>query len=849
MTTATRARSAGTRGRRPAPQARDRRRAPRAAPLVVNLLDVGAGEYGDALLIQAGDHSVLVDGGHMADAEGSPGHPSIPDQLAELLDQAASAIEVDLLVVSHAHDDHIGCLPRLVSEGRLRARWALLPDPGLAWGRPANTDGPDAALDEASRTVVAALREELPTKELDDSALSAHLADAAGLEQRYIGMIDRLVTDGTKVVRFGRDDLRPLVKAFRSAGLRVLGPSQEQLLLAADMINASTTDLAAAVSAERTFDATADAVGLFRAVVGPARDAAGALDASRLGSAVNLQSATLLFETGDRRILMAGDMQLVDPATRDPRLRRELNSLREAIVEHAPYAFFKLPHHGSDNAFDATLLEDLAATPVFGVCAGSGSGKHPHPTVLAALSRRQADITWVRTDRNGRCAVVADAATPTVTVSRGTINDDRPNSVDEPPSVSAASASSAPPPITSGAGEVSVTVDIDGKRVHVSVSSTGSVALDAGPPTDAQLPAWGQLASGRQLPPLLFVTDRRALARNIGVLEATELLRRLAEDGAEVMDTVNGAGTPAAASDMVRRRLRVGRFSGVVLIGGYDVVPSQRLDCLPPKMRNALGAMDDPDDFIVWSDDVYGDIDGDSLPELPVSRVPDGKSADLVFRALQPGSTTAGRSGIRNVARPFAEGVFAALPGAAALQVSQPATYRDPETRLDGSHIYLMLHGDYVDASRFWGEGTPKNMEAVNVGSVQSVPGAVVLAGCCWGALVADTPASRVAPNRPFGHRTPNASLALAFLNAGALAFVGCTGAHYSPQAPPYDYFGGPMHHAFWRHVLAGKSPAEALFAAKSEYVSGILKRHARPTSQAIEFKIWRQFTCLGLGW
>jgi hypothetical protein len=104
-------------------------------------------------------------------------------------------------------------------------------------------------------------------------------------------------------------------------------------------------------------------------------------------------------------------------------------------------------------------------------------------------------------------------------------------------------------------------------------------------------------------------------------------------------------------------------------------------------------------------------------------------------------------------------------------------------------------------------------------------------------------------PGQSLGAKTPDGSIALAFLNRGATAFVGCTGAHYSPLEEPYDYFGGPMHAAFWREILAGSLPSQALFRAKAEYVRGMPHGQTSAVGRAIEFKILRQFTCLGLGW
>jgi hypothetical protein len=159
-----------------------------------------------------------------------------------------------------------------------------------------------------------------------------------------------------------------------------------------------------------------------------------------------------------------------------------------------------------------------------------------------------------------------------------------------------------------------------------------------------------------------------------------------------------------------------------------------------------------------------------------------------------------------------------------------------------------MLHGDFLDASRFWGEGTPGNREAVNLSSIPDPCARVVFTGCCWGALTVDQPAVRALPGAAPAQKTPSASIALTFLRNGATAFVGCTGAHYSPTDAPFGYFGGPMHEAFWQHA-ATSQPAQALLAAKIAFVAGFPHGRTTPLQQAIEYKILHQYTCLGLGW
>ena len=84
-----------------------------ASDAKVHLLDIGSGpkhQYGDCLLCQFGDVSVLVDGGHRGDEE------LVMNQLRELLDQSET-VTVSLIITSHPHDDHIGCLPSLVAQG------------------------------------------------------------------------------------------------------------------------------------------------------------------------------------------------------------------------------------------------------------------------------------------------------------------------------------------------------------------------------------------------------------------------------------------------------------------------------------------------------------------------------------------------------------------------------------------------------------------------------------------------------------------------------------------------------------------------------------------------------------
>jgi hypothetical protein len=91
-------------------------------------------------------------------------------------------------------------------------------------------------------------------------------------------------------------------------------------------------------------------------------------------------------------------------------------------------------------------------------------------------------------------------------------------------------------------------------------------------------------------------------------------------------------------------------------------------------------------------------------------------------------------------------------------------------------------------------------------------------------------------------------SIALSLLKAGAQAFVGATGVHYSPGEEG-GFFGGPLHAAFWDEIRQGRPLALALFNARRNYLVDIPHGRSALWNLAVERKLYKQFTCLGLGW
>jgi len=861
----------------------------------ITLLDVGHEQYGDCVFCEVADRTILIDGGHRSDFAGSADHPSIPDQLDTLSSASGGPVKVDLLVISHAHEDHIGCVPDMVAAGVLEVKWALLVDPNMAWGH-ATDAAADAAMEQELGNpqpidgLLALLREE-PHEELTDQLAFDAAADAAlKLQARYRAMIKTLRTKGTKVVRHGTDSITPLETEFSDIGLEVLGPSRNQIKACRDIIQGFGRDFRVELGPTIGTDARGgnDVFDLYRFIQQRVQDSADSFKGP--GPAINLQSSILVFGDGTHRFLFTGDSQLEDPEVNSDSIAASVSDILTKIAGHAPYDFVKLGHHGSANAFGPDILDKVGNdTHYFGICTGSDSLHHPSRKALDLLRANRDHITWLRTDRNGQSSFIFGGGGVEIEKVKGRTNDltlpgDEALQLERPEAETPTARRATTPPATvpapgapivvtpvASAGRpapieiripyipdmgAQITVHIDVKPYGPGPSSQSGgrvVEPRARPVADPAL----RFAAGRNLPPLLFVTSERALARNLGSDNAARILRAISDAGQTVLSTLpDGALTAAQAHRQVLAALRAKPATrGVVILGGLDVVPAEQRNTVPASLRRRVDLDSDPDHFIIWSDALYGDTDGDKLQEIPVSRIPDGKSAALMFAALSAPRPQqfASRDGVRNLMRPFADPIYGGLKGQGVLRSSSPQRFDHPAYTLTGDHVYLMLHGDYRDAAHFWGETREQDtIEAVAIENVAVSPGAVVFSGCCWGALTVREPAVAARAGTRLTPRTPQDSLALRFLERGALAFVGCTGVHYSPTQAPYDYLGGPLHRRFWHHMLndgASVVPAEALFAARQDFLQGIPERAASSTQEAIERKLYDEFTCLGLGW
>lgn len=876
----------------------------------IHLLNEGQTAYGDCILCVFGGITVLIDGSHPGDDQPSDRiKRSIPEQLATLLGQSADSLQVDLLIVTHTHADHFGCLPELIQSASLKTEWAIVADPELGWGH-----GPggvtDAAMDPRVRRVIEYFRDDT-TEDLPLSDAVTVLSDARPpQEETYKAMVSEL-ENSAKTVRY-RDNQPPngattqkdLVDHFAQLGLEIniLGPSAEQLFLCADGLAKSLQLVRdAAENAVKRHSAESDAVDVLSALLSDT-----SRKPSRAGNFVNLQSLVTVFGFAGRKFLFSGDMQLIDPTTEfsnvpvAQKIYDGIAELRNKIADASPFDFVKFGHHGSHNANNFDLVQSMRDTVLFGLSLGEFSPDHPSSEVInGILTPLKQKIQWLRTDFNGLSSFFFDQNGVRYQMEKGRINDLRPNPgkrgtgpEDTARVLSRAIPAPAASPVVAqeggtvrvdasipfGTGEAVVSVSIvppsvtdrrtetRGSRVVPPERTGPGLSVSSGPSTEPKKDQGVTLAEpvltfagGRKLDRLLFVTSQPTLSKNVGTEEAALALEGIRNAGMAVISDLPERLTLkdfAATALRVRTALAADRtIRGVVLLGGLDVVPSRQIDTLADNLRSAVSPADDPDDnFIVWSDDEYGTRGAGDF--VPVSRIPDGQFAPLLFTALSASKRDVAPRcrAIRNLHRPFATQISANFPDDPdVFLVSEPVLYNKPTYFLAAQNAYIMLHGDYANGREYVGEtSSGPYTSAMRIDNVPTIAGHVAFAGCCWGALTTNVTASRAPADSPVESRGHNSSIALRFLESGAVGFVGCTGAHYPPQeGESVNTLGGAMHKAFWDAYFSSSTigPAEALFRAKKLYLKEMPHGQDDPFRQAAEYKTYFQFTCLGLGW
>lgn len=433
------------------------------SPFVVSLLDVGRQQYGDAVLCRFGSVSVFVDGAHRGNINDEGSHFSIPRQLGYLLNQSTTPYKIDLLICTHLHEDHIGCLPDLVKLNKIRPKYALLVDPKFRWG-----DGQsDTADSPMALSLVEALLEE-PQPDIDEAGFAELMSDSETLFQRYTGMIANLTNAGCKVIRFGTDSTTQLKNylAGKGVGFEILGPRKTDLPICAELIQNWRNDTLDRIRNSDSADSAFTPLSFYKQILAEA-DAADGPRSS--GVFINLESLVVNFTYQGKNFLLTGDMQMADEETNNPTLKQGRQVLLDKVLAKAPYEFFKLPHHASWNGFSEEVRSKLKTTSLYGFCTGSNSEHHPSATAMNVL-KNHPDQKWVRTDRNGQVSMSFGAAAPNIRLSYGSINDPslpQPSHDEIPAPLEAATSSSIEREMTVTDGSIQVSVPKRARRVTI----------------------------------------------------------------------------------------------------------------------------------------------------------------------------------------------------------------------------------------------------------------------------------------------------------------------------------------------------------------------------------------------
>jgi hypothetical protein len=244
----------------------------------------------------------------------------------------------------------------------------------------------------------------------------------------------------------------------------------------------------------------------------------------------------------------------------------------------------------------------------------------------------------------------------------------------------------------------------------------------------------------------------------------------------------------------------------IQIIGGNEVVP---FAIIPNPVAEMF-----PEEAEEWdlekefhTDDVYADLTSDSYIDVPIARIPDGRSLDLLIRQIEGKSVPKqGAFGLANKERTYAGPIMDIFD-------DEHDIYWSPDYNSDAfsvgdvnvENVYFVLHGDMNDTSVWKGpEVDPDEDLPIAFKVSQAYSQGTILTGVCYGAYI--------------NGKTPADSICLRFLRSGAKAFIGCTGSHWSSAYNETTNDGPLFHGIFFEYLMTGMKPSLAFYNAKLDY-------------------------------
>ena len=249
--------------------------------------------------------------------------------------------------------------------------------------------------------------------------------------------------------------------------------------------------------------------------------------------------------------------------------------------------------------------------------------------------------------------------------------------------------------------------------------------------------------------------------------------QRYGSDGYDLIDLADryGGNSPnyAVVDSLIEAQWDQAKYWAVFIIGGHSVVPHGEVNS-------------QWDGSLIWTDDYYGDVTHDIVPEVPVARLPDGGSYNLLYTQFN-GTSPAENSyfAMVNGYHTYVERFAARFNG---LYYS-PGFNRNTAAPqgVDSGFVYFDLVNNYNrnnpndpfnnDLNRLWWGWDPYTNAYVPAFSYQDArTSGVVLASTSYAGFVPGC----TAPGCP---NTANL-IPLEFLKNGSRAYIGTTVYNYS---------------------------------------------------------------------
>lgn len=338
---------------------------------------------------------------------------------------------------------------------------------------------------------------------------------------------------------------------------------------------------------------------------------------------------------------------------------------------------------------------------------------------------------------------------------------------------------------------------------------------------------------------ILVVTDFGTLSQRTGIEE--HRLRAIASDMGDICE-VDSNGDWVSVYLRIRETVAQtgGQYAFVQILGGDGVVPMASQ--INPQYLKQHSEGLDTFDPITLTDDKYGDLDKDGIQEVPVARLPDGFSGELLtkqYEIAQQPTQDRSSSFVYTMADKTRIEVGQAVEATIA---GSPTRYESPpwfsstrwlkqavDMKDDEGAAFFLQHGNVKDRTQWANDSGGVAWHIDDDGNAD-----YVMSAACWGGWIAEREYQYFVPQNgwevffknddgiyPAQRPTAENTLALEFLSRGTRGYFGSTGVSYTKADQV-------LAEVFFGELSRGVEPALAAFRGKraaGEYDSDVMKK------------------------